>query len=113
VFRVAFFCEDKKLADALRGLAGLAAGSPEVQPVANAVHKNGKIQAASGSLEEQFFRHAKANSLTKFVSADLVAFTKLAGLAPSSRGYIIKQLMKAGAVKKHGAGTKSYYTVVA
>ena len=113
MFRVNFFCEDKKLADALRGLAGLAAGSPEVQPVANAVHKNGKIQAASGSLEEQFFRYAKSNKIEKFKSTDLREFCKLVGMAPASRTYMVKQLVKAGAVKKHGAGQKTYYTVTA
>ena len=113
MFRVNFFCEDKKLADALRGLAGLAAGSPEVQPVVNAVHKNGKIAAASGSLEEQFHRYAKSHKIEKFKSVDLAEFCKLTGMAPASRGYLIKQLQKAGAVKKHGVGTKTHYTVTA
>lgn len=113
MFRVNFFCEDKKLADALRGLAGLAAGTPEVQPVVNAVHKNGKIAAASGSLPEQFYRYAKAHKIEKFTSKELIVFCKEAGLASSSRGYLLGQLKKAGAIKKHGAGTKSYYTVLA
>jgi len=111
MFRVNLFCEDKKLADVLRGLAGLAVGNPEVQPVVNAVHKNGKIAAASGSLVEQFASYVKQNKITKFTSAEMKEFTKLAGMSPSSRSYLVKQLQTAGAVKKHGAGQKTYYTV--
>jgi len=84
-----------------------------VQPVVNAVHKNGKIAAASGSLEEQFHRYAKSHKIEKFKSVDLAEFCKLTGMAPASRGYLIKQLQKAGAVKKHGVGTKTHYTVTA
>jgi hypothetical protein len=112
VFKVNFFCDDKKLADALRALAGLAAGIPEVLPVVNAVHKNGKVQAQSGSMEEQFARYAKANSLTKFKAADVTGFCKVAGFAPASRSYLIKQLVKSHIVKKSGAGTSTVYTVV-
>ena len=112
MFRVSFFVDDKKLADVLHGLMGLAAGQPEVVPVANAVKRNGKIEAASGSLEEQFAAYAKKTKLTKFKIPDLTEFTKLTGLAPTSRNYIAKQLLKVGAIKRHGTGPKTYYTVV-
>ena len=111
MFRVSLFCEDKKLADVLHNLAGLAAGMPEIVPVANAVAKNGKVSAANGSMVEAFAKYVKAHKVSKFRSAELADFCKETGLAPSSRSYLIKQLQKAGAVKKHGVGQKTYYSV--
>ena len=114
MFRISFFCDDKKLANALRGLAGVAAGSPEVQPVVNAEKKNGKVQAAgNGDNAALFAKYAKANKLTKIKATDLRGFCKSIGVSETSYGYFGKQLQKAGAIKKHGTGSASYYTVIA
>jgi hypothetical protein len=114
VFRVNLFCDDKKLADVLRGLAGLAVGNPEVQPVVNAEKKNGKVVAAgSGDNAALFAKYAKTNKLTKIKATDLRGFCKSIGVSETSYGYFGKQLQKAGAIKKHGTGSASYYTVTA
>jgi hypothetical protein len=111
MFRIEAFCDDKNLPRVLHALAGLVHGQPAIQPVANAQVTNGELHS-SGDLTEQFGKYAKVLKLKKFVAGDLTEFTKMIGLAPSSRQYVIKQLLTAKAIRKHGAGSKMTYTVV-
>jgi hypothetical protein len=114
MFRISFMCDDKKLAAALRGLTGIAVGAPEAVPVINGIKKNGKVQAASsGSTVELFLQYAKTHKLSDVRAEELREFTKSIGSAPSSYGHFKMQLLKAGVLKKHGIGTKSYYKVLA
>ena len=113
MFRIEVFVDDKKLGNALHALVGLTLGDPKVQPVANAVVKNGKVGAASVDLAGLFAKFAKERKLgsSQFSANVLREFCKYAGMSETSYGYAGKQLLKAGAIKKHGAGTKSAYTV--
>lgn len=113
MFKVAFVCDDKKLADALRNLMGVAVGTPEIVPMVNAVKKNGKVEAASsGDTAELFSKYAKDNKLERFKAADMRAFCKSIGMSPNSYSYFSKQLQKARVIKRHGTSSNSYYTVM-
>ena len=112
MFRVTLFCDDKRLAEVLHNLAGLAAGMPEVQPVVNGAKKNGKVVAAgSGDHPEMFLKYATHHKLTKFPATALREYCLSHGMAATSYSYLAKQLVQAGVLKKTGKGTKATYTV--
>src|SRR6478752_8784231 len=112
MFRVETFVDDKKLAQLLHALAGIAIGTPNIQPVANATAKGGKINATSDELCDLFKAYAKKHKLDKVKPADVRAFCKANGRAETSYGYVIKRLFECKMLKKHGTGTGMYYTVV-
>ena len=114
VFRVSFFVDDKKLPGALRDLAGVAAGHPEVQPVVNGEMKGGKVQAAGpGDNCALFMKYAKQHKLTRIAAPQLREFCKSIGASEASYSYLAGQLLKGGCIKKHGKAAKTYYTVSA
>ena len=112
MFRIEAFCDDKNLARVLYALAGLVHGQPAIQPVANGKVENGKV-TSRGETNEVFLKYAKANKMVKFAAKDLADFVKQMGLAPASRGYMLKRLMADGVIKKSGKGTNTVYTVQA
>jgi hypothetical protein len=109
MFRVTFLCDDKKLAEALRGLTGLAAGSPDVQPVVNATLKNG----GSDDAVTLFTQYLKEHKLKILTAADMKAFCKYAGRSPNSHSYFGRQFVGAGLLKRSGKGANINYTVKA
>ena len=116
MFRIVFQCDDRKLADALRGLTGIAIGSPEVQPVVNAAVKNGKVIAnGTGDMADLFTKFAKTKHLDKFTAPEMREFCTSIGRNPTSATYFANQLVKKGVVKKQhsGKGNKSVYYLLA
>ena len=112
MFRVEFFVDDKRLAGALRGLSGVAAGEPKVQPVVNATTKNGKVAAASsGDVCDMFLTYAKKHRLASFGADVLREFAVSIGRASSAYGYIRNDLFKCGVIRKIGKGATMKYAV--
>ena len=85
-------------------------GQPAIQPVANGKVEKGKV-TSRGETNEVFIKYAKANKMVKFAARDLADFVKQMGLAPASRGYMLKRLMADGIIKKSGKGANTVYTV--
>jgi hypothetical protein len=113
LFRIEFFCDDKKLAEALRGLAGIALGDPKIMPVVNGEASNGKVVARTpGELPDLFKAYAKSEGLKIFQATDIKKFCKHLGRPESSYGYYLKRLMASGVFKKSGKGAKMIYTLV-
>ena len=117
MFRIVFQCDDRKLADALRGLTGIAIGSPEVQPVVNGTLKNGKLVAKNGGkIEDLFLDYAKTKHLTSFGYDELRAFCRHIGKPETTANYCAKALVTKGMLKKTGGGKgrgfKATYAVV-
>jgi hypothetical protein len=107
MFRVSFNVDDRKLAEALRALAGVASSAPEAQPIAN-----GKFEAhGGGSTMERFAPFLKGKATVS--AADVTNWCKANGLASSSKGYVLKLAVRSGLLKKVGSGTKTGYKVVA
>jgi hypothetical protein len=105
ISRVEFFCDDKRVGEALRLLVGIAHGAPSVQPVTNAkVKGNGKdkkLVAATpnGSAAELFARYlaeTKAETITAALARQVMQQT---GFAPNSYSYVFKILKEARAIK--------------
>ena len=67
--------------------------------------------AGNGDNAALFAKYAKTHKLTKIKAGELREFCKSIGVSETSYGYFGKQLQKAGAIKKHGTGSASYYTV--
>jgi hypothetical protein len=117
MFRIVFQCDDRKLADALRGLTGIAIGSPEVLPVINGALKNGKVVAKNdGKIEDLFLDYAKKLHLTTFSHETLRDFCRHLGRPETTAHYYAKQLVTKGVLKKSnggkGKGVKVSYAVV-
>jgi hypothetical protein len=112
MFRVTFFCDDKKLGDILRGLAGLALGTPEVVPVVNAgVGKNGLQAQTGGKIYEMFAAWIHKHKLHEVRSRDAKAFLKETGSGAQSSSYHLKKLVEVGVLRKAGKGSGMYYKV--
>jgi len=114
VFRIEFFCDDKKLHLALRALAGLAVGQPAVLPVVNVkkTKGGGLAQQTNGRLVEIFTEHLRKTKPATIKAADVQSFLADAGLSNKNYGYLLRQLQAARLIKKTGKGTASVYKVV-
>jgi hypothetical protein len=108
MFRVSFNVDDRKLAEALRALAGVASSAPEAQPIANG--KFEPITGGNGSTVERFASFLKGKEAVQ--AADVASWCKASGLASSSRGYVLKLAQRAGLLKKQGKGSHMTYKVV-
>lgn len=106
MFRVVFFCDDRRLADTLRALQGLSTGVPQATPVVNAEIENGKIRAVSNgsavALFQEFLKKKKINEVNAGVAKK---FLKTIGRSPASANYLLKQANKAGALRPLKAGS--------
>src|SRR5262245_45920053 len=61
-FRVEFFCDDRKLALALRALAGIARGAPAVHPVVNIAGEDEELETENGARPAGLLRAATDGS---------------------------------------------------
>jgi hypothetical protein len=106
MFRVEFFVDDKKLADALRALAGKATGL-NVQPVINAA-PNGKAETSGGLLDMfgAWLGKTKIDNLTPFEIGQWLASQ---GYSKQSSSYLARNATKAGLLKKRGKGAGTTY----
>jgi len=112
MFRVEFFCDDKRLAEALRSLAGVAIGDPKAQPVTNGENKNGAVVALDdGNVAMAFVRYAKTHKLTSPVAEDFRDFCRYLGKSQTSYMYYRKKLIELGALKRRGKGKSVQFTV--
>ncbi|MBO0716442.1 MAG: hypothetical protein J2P55_03775 [Rhizobiales bacterium] len=115
MFKIDFFVDDKKLAPALRALAGLALGDPKVTPVINAAPTaNGKgiKQITDGSLLELFAVFLRKTKLAEVTPKHARDFLTNAGRSPSSASYLLRNAVEARMLKPSaGKGTKTSYQV--
>lgn len=114
MFRVSFFVDDKKLANALRGLAGIAmAPGPVAEPVINAEAKGGKIVAVTnGSKLELLADYLTKHKIGTFTPKEAMeSIVPGIGMAKSSTSYMLKRAVEARVVKRSGKGNKAIYTV--
>jgi hypothetical protein len=111
MFRVQFYVDDRKLGDALRALAGLIQGSPEVMPVVNADVVGGKLTArTNGNSNTMFMEYIAKHKLKEVNCAVAQNFLKGLGRPVGSASYVLKQAQKIGGLKKK-PGTKGTSTV--
>lgn len=105
MFRVEFFCDDRKVGDALRNLLGIAVGVPVATPVINAEQKGGKVQSQSnGKLIEMFAHHISSSKADSVTSKEIQAWLSKIGMSPMSSSYVIKHSVSRGVLKKIAIG---------
>src|SRR4249920_2361121 len=114
VFRIECFVEDKKLAEALRALAGLVRGQPSVAPVVNvSIKKNGKLEAESdGSLLGMFAQHLSLFKGDKIPPKQVQEWLEEQGRAKASSSYLLRQAIGAKLLKREGKSSATTYRIV-
>lgn len=113
MFKIEAFVEDKRLAEALRALAGLIRGQPSVVPVVNVEHhpKSGKLKAkTNGALLDMFAQHI--TDLKELRPADIKKFLKDSGRSPGSSAYLVGMARKAKLIKATGKSSAIIYHVL-
>ena len=127
MFRIECFCDDRKLPDVLRALAGLALGQPVIVPVINAEVIKGKknkkpeqeqeqeqvVATTRGRLADLFALHLAKDKPEAVDTNYARGFLKSIGRPPGNASYMLQETKKAGLLRKAGKGNQSRYTVVA
>jgi hypothetical protein len=112
MFYVTFFVDDKKLAQTLINVSGVARDLKAV-PAVNVAKKNGKLTAmSSGKLIDMFavvLQKEKAESINAEYARN---FVLSAGRSTSSYSPLLKRAVEMGLLKKTGKSTKSAYQIV-
>jgi carbon monoxide dehydrogenase subunit G len=114
MFRIEAFVDDKKLAEALRALAGLARGMPSVMPVSNVVERGkGKPKAKTdGSLVSMFESHLGTLKQSDIRPDDIRAFLKAHGKSAASMTYLATMAIKHKMLKRVGKSSNVRYTII-
>jgi hypothetical protein len=113
MFKIQFFCDDKKVGDALRGLMGIALGIPEAMPVVNAeVTKTGIKQQSGGSLPQMFVHYITSNKIDRITPAETRAWCKKQGMSPLSASYVLKNAVNMRVLRKEGMSSKTVYFII-
>jgi hypothetical protein len=114
MFRIEAYVDDKKLAEALRALAGIVRGQPAVQPVANIEDNSGKPKAASNgttlAMFEKYIRTRKPD--TVLTPNDLRHWLKTNGKSPASASSLATDAVKARLLKRNGKTGNMQYHIV-
>lgn len=101
MFKIEFFCDDKRLAPALRALTGIALQAPSVTPVINAeAHRNGIRQATNGTITDLFTAHMDKTKPDTISVALVRDFLKSQGTSGASAQYVLKKLLKSKRIRK-------------
>lgn len=112
ISRVEFFCDDKRVGEALRALVGVAIGAPSVQPVVNAATRgNGLAAETGGKLVEQLAHYLAQSNRSEIDGADLRSFLKKSGRSPASISYLARHAV-AHRILKKDPSAKSRWLVV-
>jgi len=112
ISRIELFCDDRKVGEVLRLVAGVAIGQPSVQPVVNAENKDGQLKAESSGDKIALFRKWLAKKKLAEVNSDLGReFCKSVGSDPESYNYLFGKARDLGLLRKVGKGTHSRWKV--
>ena len=112
MFRVEFFVEDKRLADALRSLAGKTRGQPAVQPVVNVEPAAGKLKAnGSGTLVDMLGEFVHKNGVAELQPKKVKEWLEKHGFSADSASYVLRGAVNQGWLKKTGQGNATVYHV--
>jgi hypothetical protein len=113
MFRIVAYCEDRKLGDAMRALAGVCITVETPVPVVNAESKGGKISAQSnGNLVHMFIDHLHKAKLPTITPAEAQAWLLQNGKSKLSSSYVLKNAVSRGVLAPKGKGSARSYKVV-
>jgi hypothetical protein len=114
VFHIEFFCDDKKVGDALRGLMGIAIGVPVAKPVVNAeIKSTGEIeQQTNGNLANRFIHFLSNYKGDTILPRETKDWLEKQGMSRLSANYVQKAALAAGVLKKAGSGSGTIYHII-
>ena len=102
MFRIECFCDDKKLVSTMKALSGLVTDL-NVQPVAGAQLKNGKIEA-TGMVDEVLSRALHHHKKKNFTASEAAAIIVSAGFSKKSTYNAIQKLLDQKLIRRKGKG---------
>jgi hypothetical protein len=113
MFRIEVFVEDKRLAEALRALAGIVRGQPAVTPVANVEEASGKPKAISNGTTLAMFEKyiGTRKSEAPLSPDDLRNWMKANGKSPSSASSLAVSAVEAGLIRRTGKSSSTRYHI--
>lgn len=101
ISRVEFFCDDKRVGEALRALVNIAIGAPSVQPVTNARKSgNGLAAIGSGKAIDQFADHLAKAKPKEITPDSMREWLQSVGLSGASYSYLLKHAVAAKMIKR-------------
>lgn len=113
MFRVSFFCDDRKLAAALRAMMGIAVGAPEVLPVGDKpANGTGKRGPQGASLVPQLADYLRTIKPTELRLADIKEWLQKIGRNPTNAQHVARLATKRGLLQREGEGRDTIYKVV-
>ena len=116
MFRVSFFCDDRKLAGALRVLVGVAVGAPEVAPVDTGPREDKPAREPhthdGKSLLPQFVHYLQTTDHTELRLAEIKNWLTNIGRNPTNAQHVAKTAIRKGHLKRQGEGRDTVYLVV-
>jgi hypothetical protein len=113
VFRIEFFVDDKKLAQAVRGLLGVAMGDPKITPVINAEVKQGKVkQISDGTMSSMLMAYLNKSHKETITPREVGVFLQENGFSKASAHYTLRQCTDQHFLRKTGKGNGTVYYVV-
>jgi hypothetical protein len=116
MFRVEFFVDDKKLADALRNVAGVAR-QLQVHPVVNVEmnQSSGRAQAlkaaSNGGLLDMFGTYLARSNVEQLRPKEIAEWLGKNGFSKQSASYLGRHAVEAGMMKKTGKSAATIYVV--
>lgn len=110
MFRIEAFVDDKRLAEALRALSGIARGQPTVLPVIN-VREDGTA-ATSGTLVAMFEAYLGKSKKTEITPDEIRAWLKSHGKSPASTAYLVKLAIQHHLLRRVGKSSGVKYIII-
>lgn len=111
MFKIEAFCDDKRLPDVLRALAGKAMNVVAV-PVLNAQPKEQVKAIGRGDVVEMFLRRLQEQRKREFRAPDLASFLEEIGLSKTSVGHYLTRMRRAKIASCRGKSRGASWTLV-
>jgi hypothetical protein len=108
------YCDDKKLGDVLRALAGLTRGQPVAVPVANIDEEGAGAPKAktNGKLAHMLAEHMTKNKLESIKPKEVGAWLAKIGMSKQSASYVARMAQDQGVIRKTGKSSQTVYHLV-
>lgn len=106
MFRIECFCEDRRVAEVLRALAGLVRGAPSVQPVTNLDEARPAREraATNGRAIDQFAAYIRRARPVEINAEYMRTFMKMIGYAPGGYSGLLAKAQQVGLLKRKPGG---------
>lgn len=108
MFRIEFFCDDKRVGEVLRLIGTVGAYDVKAVPVVNAEKQtNGTVKARiNGGVVEMLSDYIKSHKLKTITPDHMRDFQRSIGRAPGGYSHALALAMKVGLLRKNDASNR-------